>query len=552
MLEPVGGQRASPAPAGPPEESPASTGRPGPGVPEGRPLAPPGLLVAVVAAVGAATLGAEITAARLLAPWFGDSTFIWANTIAVVLLGLAVGAAWGGRRAERDPTPAGMAAVCGGAAVLLALLPLVATPILRVSVAAFSDIAVGAFVVSLLSSLVLCAVPVALLGAVSPYAVRLAVTGTDRAGRTAGRLSAAGTGGSLVGTFLAALVLIPELGTRRSFALLALLPALAAVGLLLASRRGAVSTGRGPRRPLPPVAAGVGLVAALLVLVLPQGTVKATDGARVLADAETEYQYARVLQDDRGTRTLELNEGQAIHSLRRPGTVLTGDYWDEPLVLPLLRGRPPERVALLGNAGGTTARAYRALWPRTDVDAVEIDGELTELGERFFGLRPDARLSVSTMDARPFLLDAPRGGYDAIVVDAYRQPYIPFYLATREFFSLVASRLAPDGVLLINVGHPDGDDRLEQTLTRTVRTALPEVARDPVRDTNTVLVASRRPIDAARLRTTPGVPEALRPTAAAAAQRLGPGLRGGSVWTDDRAPVEWLIDSSIVQVAAGG
>ena len=107
-----------------------------------------------------------------------------------------------------------------------------------------------------------------------------------------------------------------------------------------------------------------------------------------------------------GARWMELNEGQAIHSLLPPDrSYLTGDYWDEPLVLPFA-GRPaadpPGRIAILGNAGGTIARAYGHYFPDTRVDAVEIDGKLTEMGRRWFDLR-GPNLHTYTADARPFL-----------------------------------------------------------------------------------------------------------------------------------------------------
>jgi spermidine synthase len=183
------------------------------------------------------------------------------------------------------------------------------------------------------------------------------------------------------------------------------------------------------------------------------------------------------------------------------------------------------------------------------VDAVEIDPRLTQLGRRWFDL-DGPHLRTITADARPFLRRA-EGRYDVIFVDAYRQPYVPFYLATREFFALARDRLAPGGVVLVNVGHPEDSDDLERVLTATLRTALPHVARDPVTETNTVLVASAAPVSAAALRRAP-LPPALEPVARAAAGRLEPGLRGGRVYTDDVAPVEWLIDASIGEVAAQG
>ncbi len=110
---------------------------------------------------------------------------------------------------------------------------------------------------------------------------------------------------------------------------------------------------------------------------------------------------------------LELNEGQAVHSLYDPDTVLTGDYWDGHLVLPFLGDPdPPRRVAILGNAAGTTARAYGELFPGTRVDGVEIDPELSEIGRRYFDLR-GPRLHLYDEDARPFLRRSD-ARYDAI------------------------------------------------------------------------------------------------------------------------------------------
>jgi spermidine synthase len=272
----------------------------------------------------------------------------------------------------------------------------------------------------------------------------------------------------------------------------------------------------------------------------------------VIYETDTEYQYARVIEKDDGRRVLELNEGQANHSVYRADTVLTDDYWDDHLVAPWATGRtqPPKRVAILGNAAGTTARAYGELFPATRVDGVEIDGELNEIGEKYFGLEPRPTLHLHTADARPWLRQQDGARFDAISIDAYRQPYIPFYLTTREFFEEVRDRLATGGVVVINVGHPEGQDELEKVLSATMGDVFPYVMRDPVEETNTQLVASTSPLSADRLRAaTPRLPRDLRPLAQQLAFRLAPPLRGGEVYTDDKAPVEWLVDKSIVDYA---
>ncbi len=488
----------------------------------------------LVFVVGTSTLGAEIAAARLMAPFFGASTIVWANTIAIVLVALSIGYWFGGRMADRHPHIRGLCALVLVAAVLLAIVPIVADPFLSLSVEAFDRVSVGAFAGSLFGVLVLVAVPVLMLGAVSPWAIRLKLTSVEDSGQTAGRMYAISTVGSLVGTFAASLLLIPLVGTTRTFLTFALLLAVVAV------------PGLGARYALAPAAVA-------LLIALPTGTVKAAeDGGRVVEEADTELQYARVVEYPDGERHMELNEGQAIHSIYRPDTVLTDNVWDGYLVAPFAgRDTPPGRIAILGFAGGTTARAYEKYFPRTRIDGVEIDGELFDMARRWFGLNDRPELELHAEDARPFLRRTDER-YDAIFVDAYRQPYIPFYLTTVEFFELARDRLRPGGVVIVNVGHPEGSDRLEQVLSETVAEVFPNVVRDPLEDTNTLLIAGEGPVGADRMRAAlPGLPADLRPIAAASASRIGPRLRGGEVYTDDKAPVEWLIDKSILDYAQG-
>lgn len=537
-------------------------------------------LAILVFIVGVGSLGAEIAAARLLAPYFGDSTIIWANTIGVCLIALAIGHWLGGRFADRHPHIEGLRVLVLISAGLLAIVPLVSGPFLHLAIQAFDKIEAGAFVGSLVGMMVLIALPLVLIGAATPWATKLAVTDLKHTGETVGRLGAIGTAGSLIGTFAASLLLIPFVGSQRTFIVFALL--MAVVGAYRLPWRAAI----------------VPVVIGALLFVPPGITKPAADGDRVLAEAETLYQYARVIEhpvvDERTgatvpERRLELNEGQAIHSIWREDTVLTGNYWDAFQVLPFAvsdaaggaAGRsgatggggvaggsatrgdatdglgptaPPARIAMLGNAGGTVARASLALFPGVRFDGVEIDGQVTEMGREWLGMPDDPRLTTYTADARPFLRSGGygdgEGRYDLIGVDAYRQPYIPFYLTTREFFGEVRDRLSARGSVIVNVGHPEGDDQLETALSTTMRTTFPTVVRFPMTRTNTLVVGSRAPVSAAQLRASiPTLPAELRPIAEQAAAGLEEGFDGGPVYTDDKAPVEWLIDESIVSYA---
>ena len=497
-------------------------------------MAEPGASVAYIRliafVVGSASLGAEIAAARLLAPYFGASTIIWANTIATVLVALSVGYAIGGRLADRWPHLRGLSTVVLAAGLLLSAVPFAADPFLRLAAGALGSLSVGGFLGSLVAVLGLMAVPVMLLGTVAPFANRLAVDRLSATGTVTGRLYAISTVGSLVGTFASALLLIPLIGTHRTFLVFAL--ALVAVAVpALSSRRWLL----------------VPLVVGGLFAIPPPGIGTDVRGARVIYATETAYQSARVVQLPTGERWLQLNEGVAIHSDYRPWSYLTGGYWDDFLVLPWLAGRGvPGRVAILGDAAGTVARAYGHYFPRTRVDAVELDGALSQIGRRFFDLR-GRNLHLYTADARPWLT-ASRARYDAIFLDAYRQPYIPFYLVTREFFTSVRDHLRPGGLIIVNVGHTPGSDALEKVVSATLGAEFPVVARDRISDGNSLVVASRWPLAG---NSRPRLGAELDPLARAVRSRLGPALAGGAVYTDDRAPVEWLTDLSLLRYAAG-
>ena len=485
----------------------------------------------VVFVGGAGTLATEISASRLLAPYFGSSTIVWANIIGLILVYLSLGYWLGGGVADRHPDPRLLGAIVLVSALFIATLPFVARPILDLAVRGLDAVSVGAVVGSFFAALALFAVPVTLLGAVSPFAIRLALADVGQAGTVAGRLYALSTVGSIVGTFMSALVTIPLIGTQRTMLLAAALLVLGAA-LLLGNRWQLVTLG----------------VAALLFI--PAGTIKASSG--LIYETESAYQYIQVVQRTDGSRVLRLNEGVVAHSIWYPHTVLTGGEWDMFLVVPPLVGRPVERVLIIGNAGGTIARAYGKLYPGVQVDGVEIDPKVTEVGRRFMGLGDNPNLRVIAADGRPYLQQT-HERYDAILVDAYRQPYIPFYLATEEFFKLARAHLRPGGVLALNVAAVPGDDRLSRAIGSTVLAAFPQAWRwRPLRFSELVVGLNRPQSRAELVRRVGGTNPAAGSLVPLFRRQVEPVRADGEVLTDDRAPVEWLTDRMIVDFIAHG
>jgi len=489
------------------------------------------LLYPLVFVAGAATMSTEMSASRLLAPFFGASILIWANIIGLILIYLCAGYFLGGRLADRHPEMPYLARLMLIAAAAIAVTPFLAQPLLDKAVTAFADASVGAFLGSFFASMLIFSVPITLLGMASPFAVRLGVTSVEKAGEVAGRMYALSTAGSILGTFLPVALLIPWIGTRRTMLATAALLAFAAVPAL--SRR----------YMLAPVAIAV-------LALMPPGLIK--PGPGVIYEGESPYQFIQVVQSSDGSRVLHLNEGWAEHSVWRRNTVLTGGYWDQFLLAPLLHGDGGLRsLAMVGYAGGTVGRAYGVYWPATDVLGIELDGDVTAVGRRYLGLADNPRVHVATADGRTYL-EQHGDRYDAIFLDAFRQPYIPFYLTTQEFWSLARDRLDPHGMVMANVGRVPGDNRLPDAIAGTMATRFATVVEWPVGDFNVIVAGFDDRLSTsqliARLGAAPPGLDGVR-QAALDMHTVAP---SDDPLTDDRAPVEWLTDQMIVRYAAAG
>ncbi len=193
------------------------------------------------------------------------------------------------------------------------------------------------------------------------------------------------------------------------------------------------------------------------------------------------------------------------------------------------------------------------------MDGIEIDPEIIAVGEGFFGMDAASlpHLNAIAGDGR-YALNQLAGPYDVVGIDAYRPPYIPWHLTTVEYFEEIRSKLAPDGTVVINVGRTPEDRRLVDALTATLHTVFPSVhAMDVPYSFNTILVATVQPTSgdnlAANLAALPADASALlRDTLALGVAAQVPTASGGVVFTDDRAPVETLVDSLVLNFLLGG
>ncbi|MCS6827662.1 MAG: fused MFS/spermidine synthase [Caldilinea sp.] len=524
-------------------------------------------LYLLVFTAGLVTLGMELSAARLLEPAFGNSQIVWAAIIGLILLSLSVGAWLGGRLADRHPRREALELTLTIAALGVALIPLTSAPVLRLASHGMASFAADLLLGALLAVGLLFAGPAILLGAATPWAVRIAMSEQEKTfaaderglsttlhrrsplahlGRTAGRLSAVATAGSLIGAFLPVLWLIPTFGTRWTFYLLA--ATLLAVIALSARRRSRWLA----------LAALLGVLAAAWWQ--PQGVRAAWDDGRsgeILYEDESAFNYIAVRRWG-NERHLKLNDGVGIHSVYHPDALLSQGIWDYFLLAPLFRKEPPRSLLLVGAAAGTVAGLYTTIYGDIPIVGVELDPDILRVGEQWFGATWPNYTPVAADGRRWLAQQADYVQFDVIAVDAYRPPYIPFHLTTVEFFALVRDHLTEDGVVAVNVGRTDANYALVDAMAATLQEVFPSVfvidePGPPATLANSLVIATKAPTTLEHFRAAvAALPETAPDEWIAFAQQAAVHARMAAppptapIFTDDRSQVEQIVHSLIL------
>ncbi len=502
------------------------------------------ILFVTVFTSGLTSLALEMLASRLLERHFGSSNLVWASIIGLILIYLAVGNFIGGRWADRSPSFRTFYTIQIWAAVAIGLLPLISRPVLQAAADAFDNLKFGLLAGTFISVLILLVVPVILLGVTSPFAIKLSIRQAQGIGRISGQIYAISTLGSFIGTFLPILILLPYVGVYRSFLVVSgLLMGVALFGLWRAvSLRAALVYLWAPL-----------LLLAILFFGLP-GSDRLTSG--MIYEAKSSYNYIQVV-DKNDLRVLRLNEGQGQHSVYHPTRLIYNGPWEMVLAAPFFNpGTDPGQVnslAIVGLAAGTTARQAAAVYPAIRIDGWEIDPKIVEVGRQYFDMN-QPNLNVYVQDGR-WGLEHSQQRYQVISVDAYRPPYIPWHLTTREFFQAVQAHLTEDGVMVINVGRAPGDRRLIEALSSTILTVFPTVhVVDIPRTFNSILYASVRATTASefransqRLQPRSDLHPLLSHVMQVVDQNLQPAPQAGPVFTDDLAPVEGITNDMVMR-----
>jgi spermidine synthase len=448
------------------------------------------IVAAAVFVSGAVVLGMEIAASRVVAPFFGNSLFVWGALIGVVLAGLSIGYWAGGWLADRWPRPSLLAAVMALGALFVLLIPVLDEPVLE-AIVRWDP---GPRLDPLFAAIVLFGPPSLVLAGVAPIAVRLWASSLATLGQTAGRLFAISTAGSIAGTFATAFWLIPEFGTDQLLGLAAAALFGAAAMVALAERLYVLTA---------ITAAGLAAAVVAAVQLAPDtgGTISAVQaqnwsplyrtsgyvkgqeppsnaGLKLLYAKDTRYHRLSVAEDTE-TRYLRFDNTYQSGMFRSRPFATAFEYAD---LFHLLKAYDPNarKVLFIGLGGGSSPKRIWRDFPDMQVQAVELDPVVVDVAYKYFALPRDPRLQVAVDDGRRYL-DRHEDKWDAILIDAFFADAIPFHLFTNEFMELVRSRLNPGGVVMTNtIGSiAGGRSRLFRSVYRTYRSVFPTVLVHP-------------------------------------------------------------------------
>jgi len=427
------------------------------------------LLLMVAFLSGAILMALEIVGSRVLAPDFGGSIFVWGSLIGVFLAALSLGYYVGGRMADRFPRAAVLSLFLFVSGLFVLLLPYYGARIC----AAIADRGFGDRAGPLAASMILFFFPGGLMGATSPFVIRLTAKSLERVGNTAGVVYAVSTLGSIAGTFGMSFYLLMAIGHRKNLLLLGAALLITAFLALLANSFQKVR--------ISPLVAIVGL---FLLCAVPSPLFA---GQRLLLERDSPYQQLFVTEQKpyRYLRTNSVWHSQM--DLRDPqgrGFPYT-DYMD----IAFLFNPDIRNVLVIGLGGGTIPKRFVRDYPQVKVDAIEIDPEVIRIAALYFDFRAGKRLSLFQSDGRLFLRRSNRK-YDMIVMDAYYADTVPFFLTTSEFFKIVREHLTPGGVFVNNViGVETGPkSKFFRSLYRTTKEVFPQVHFFRVPETGAVYI----------------------------------------------------------------
>ncbi len=397
---------------------------------------------------GMSVMAIELGAQRLLAPYFSSSQIVWTIVIGSIMIAMALGNIYGGRKADKDPNPDKLYLRIIISGAWIALIPFLGKYVIAgISALLIFAVHKGFLIVAaIVSCLVLFIFPLFLLGTTTPCLAKYCTKSLDESGKTVGYLNAFNTVGSIIGTFTPTFITIPTIGTNWTFLIFAIILLGLAITYFISIK---VFKAR----------MVVSVILLIIGIIFGHNSHFAFWNNDLIYEGESIYNYLQVYEDGNMT-ALSTNVMFGIQSYYFEEKELHYDhYYDYDLAALLMANYNKKdnfKVLILGMGSGTYAKQIERYFSNVEITGVEIDEKITMLAKKYFNQSED--ITVYTYDGRAFL-NATNEKYDVIMVDAYQDITIPFQMSSVEFFTLVKEHLTDDGVMVTNLNMRSDEDK---------------------------------------------------------------------------------------------
>jgi len=264
------------------------------------------------------------------------------------------------------------------------------------------------------------------------------------------------------------------------------------------------------------------------------------------------------VEDKGGYRMLRFNGSMETRLLIANPLLGHFEYTDY-FQMPLLWNPKAKRVLVMGLGGGSTQRAFQHYFPTVHVDTVELDPTVAKVAKEWFGVKENKTHKIHISDGRGYLRRNKERKYEAIMMDAYSSntygSFIPYHLATKEFFQLASEDLTANGVLAYNVIGTYNEWRADivGSMYRTMKTVFPHVYHFPAADSRNIVLVGvkaksggltsatlRARLDLLR-RAQPKLPAHFGPRLGRIQANAPLSAAKSPVLTDDHAPISKLL-----------
>lgn len=484
---------------------------------------------------GMSVMAVELGASRLMAPYFSSSQIVWTIIIGTIMIAMALGNIYGGRKADQDPNPDKLYGRIIIAAIWIAAIPVVGKYII-LAISALLIFTVNSnflVIAGFVACMVIFVFPLFLLGTVTPSLVKFSVDNLEDNGKLVGNLNASNTIGSIIGTFVPTFISIPAVGTSITFLIFAGILLMLSAAYFISSKVRARQIKKLP----------IGIILFVLCCVQGHNNSFAFWQSDLTYEGESIYNYLQVSEDSNRV-ILSTNVLFGVQSVYEKEKGLTGMYYDYAMAAPYMAGikeKDQLDILILGMGTGTYATQCNRYFGNVSVEGVEIDQKITDLARKYFELPEE--IVVHTYDGRAFL-NATDQTYDVIMVDAYQDITIPFQMSSIEFFTLVKEHLTDDGVMVVNMNmHGNEEGNINDYLADTIASVFTQVQlADVAGNTNCELFASNNPKMLDRFQENLALeqdPDLIRMMTSVGI-RMQAYEKGNYLMTDDKAPVELL------------